>query len=200
MLSVTRSVLASLIIVGLVQGFSQKMPKPTANRAVAPAKEQAVSAAVSVRNVAAGLMMATGLLLSSDPALALTENTISNLPLTLIAARSGGRAGGRAYRAPASARPASSTTYRSTTIVRPMVASPPIIVSPGYGYGGYGYSSPFSGFGLGYGLGAINSAGDQMRDYRQDSEIQRDRVELEMEKQKSAELEARIKQLEMATK
>jgi hypothetical protein len=36
------------------------------------------------------------------------------------------------------------------------------------------------------------------KDYRQESEIQRERAELDLEKQKSADLEARIKQLEAA--
>jgi hypothetical protein len=160
MLSLTRTILASLLFVGLVQSFS--LETCATRRGDSPSTES------TARHMAAGLMLATGLLFSTDPALALPENSVNSLPPTLIAARSGGRAGGRAYRAPASARP-STSTYRSTTIVRPMIAAPPVIVSPfggGYGYGGYGYSSPMSGFGLGYGLGAINSAGDSMRGKR----------------------------------
>ena len=122
----------------------------------------------------------------------------------LLAARSGGRSGGRAYRrspsrmSSPSPRSSYSTYSRSTTIIRPTISAPPIVVSPfggGFGYG-YGYGSPFSGFGLGYGLGALNSAGDSIRDYRQESEIQQSKAELELARQKEAELEARIKQLE----
>jgi hypothetical protein len=133
----------------------------------------------------------------------------------IVAGRSGGRAGGRsssggyrggggggrsAYSGGSSYGGASRTyspTYRSTTIVRPMIAPSPVIVSPfGYG-GGYGYSpSPFSGLGLGYGLGAMSNRGDAARDYRQETEIGQERVELEQAKARTAELEARIKALE----
>jgi cell division protein FtsB len=54
------------------------------------------------------------------------------------------------------------------------------------------------GFGLGYGLGALNSAGNEIRDYRQESEIQQSRAELEQAKAREAELEARLKKLEEA--
>jgi hypothetical protein len=121
----------------------------------------------------------------------------------LLAARSGGRAGGRAYRPAPAAVPR--TTYRSssTTVIQPMIAPPPIVVAPAspsivVSPFGFGYSSPLSGFGLGYGLGAMNSAGDTIRDIRQESEIQQSRVELEQAKAKEAELEARLKLLEAA--
>jgi len=42
----------------------------------------------------------------------------------------------------------------------------------------------------------VSGAGDAMRDYRQESEIERSRIELEQEKAKAAELEARLKVLE----
>jgi hypothetical protein len=119
----------------------------------------------------------------------------------LVAARSGGRMGGRSagrsYSSPRS-------TYRSsTTIVRPMISSPPIIVpfGGGFGYGGYGYGyNPLGGFGLGYGLGAMNQAGNAITDYRQESEIARSKAELEVAKQREAELEARVKALEEQNK
>ena len=50
--------------------------------------------------------------------------------------------------------------------------------------------------GLGYGLGAANSVGNEVRDYRQESEIQRSKAELEQAKVREAELESRIKALE----
>lgn len=117
---------------------------------------------------------------------------------TLVSARSGGRAGGRSsYRAPPPR--SSTTTIRRTTVVQPstvMVAPPPVVVSPfggGYGYG-YGYN-PLGGVGLG--LNALNAVGNEVRDYRQESEIQKGRAELEVAKQREAELAARIQQLEM---
>lgn len=115
---------------------------------------------------------------------------------TLVSARSGGRAGGRSsYRAPPPR--SSTTTIRRTTVVQPstvMVAPPPVVVSPFGGYG-YGYGFPFGGVGLG--LNALNAVGNEVRDYRQESEIQKGRAELEVAKQREAELAARIQQLEM---
>lgn len=52
--------------------------------------------------------------------------------------------------------------------------------------------------GLGYGLGAINDIGNEIRDNRQEGEIQRSRAELEQARQREAELDARIRQLEAA--
>jgi hypothetical protein len=144
----------------------------------------------------------------------------------IVSARSGGRAGGRARSGGgggrSAARPSSfsggsaarsgfsgggggstySPTYRSTTIVRPMYAPQPILGSP-YGYGG-GYGggfgmSPFSGLGLGYGLGSMNNnnrGGDQAREYQQEKDILSEKSELEQTKLRAAELEQRIKALE----
>jgi hypothetical protein len=103
----------------------------------------------------------------------------------VLAGRSGGRSGGRAssggnsrsYRAPAR----SSNTYKSyssTTVVRP---SPTVIVSPGYG--GYGYN-PLGNMVTGYAMGSMlggggNNYNNQVRDMRQENEIQQSRMELE---------------------
>jgi hypothetical protein len=157
----------------------------------------AATAAILLNSMALSPLPATAAALNYSPALG--EST------QLLAGRSGGRAGGRAaYRAPSSSArmAAPRTTYRSsTTIIRPMIAPPPVVISPfgaGIGFGGgYGYN-PMGGFGLGYGLGALNSAGNEVRDYRQESEIQRSKAELEQAKAKEAELEARLKVLEEA--
>jgi hypothetical protein len=125
--------------------------------------------AIHPKNIAASMMLVTGLLLSADPALAFQDGYLmqsTSLPHMLVAGRSGGRAGGRASprpaaRARAPAARAPSAVRSSTTIVRPMIVSPPVVVSP-FGYG-YGYGNPMGGFGLGYGLGAMNSAADSMR-------------------------------------
>lgn len=146
------------------------------------------------RVVAASAMAATFILgstLYAGAALAFPDD--SSL---LLAARSGSRSGGRAARAPS---PSSSRVYSRTTIIAPPtpIISAPVVVSPFGASIGYGYN-PLGGFGLGYGLGAMNSIGDTVRDYRQESEIQREKVELEVTKQKQAELEARIRELEKA--
>ena len=53
--------------------------------------------------------------------------------------------------------------------------------------------------GMGYdGLGAIGNIGNEIRDSRQESEIQRCQAELDQARQREAELDARIRQLEAA--
>lgn len=52
--------------------------------------------------------------------------------------------------------------------------------------------------GFGLGLNAMNNIGNDMRDYRQEGEIQRTRAELENSKQREAEMETRLRQLEMS--
>jgi hypothetical protein len=47
-------------------------------------------------------------------------------------------------------------------------------------------------------LGSIGSIGNEIRDYRQESEIQQSRVELEQAKAREAGLEARLRALEAA--
>lgn len=124
----------------------------------------------------------------------------------LVAARSGGRGGGRAssggarsYSRPSSSyssRP-STSTYRSTTTIIQPPPSPTVIVTPPpvtYGYS-YGYN-PLGGFGLGYTVGAIGNLGNEIQDMRQESEIQRSKMELEQSRLKEAELEARLRGLE----
>ena len=49
---------------------------------------------------------------------------------------------------------------------------------------------------MGYGLGAAGSIGNEIRDMNQEREIQRERAELDVAKQRQAELEARLAQLE----
>jgi hypothetical protein len=49
---------------------------------------------------------------------------------------------------------------------------------------------------LGLGMSAINSAGNSMREYGQEREIERERVELNDSRVKQAELEGRLRALE----
>ena len=52
---------------------------------------------------------------------------------------------------------------------------------------------------FGYGLGAMNNYGDEARnyEYRQETETQKEMAELHVGREKTAELEARIKALEV---
>ena len=183
-----------LILGSKAFAFAPIQRTPSSSRSItlqAARKDGNVERIVAASAVAATLILSSTL--SAGAALAFSDNTS-----LLLAARSGGRGGGRAVMRSAP----SSRVYSRTTIIAPPrpIISAPIVVSPfgaGIGYG-YGYN-PMGGFGLGYGLGAMNSIGDTVRDYRQDSDIQRDREELEVSKQKQAELEARIRELEKTT-
>lgn len=164
----------------------------------------------------------------------------------VVAARSGGRMGGRsAVGSRSSSAPSysSKSSVRSTTVVRPttVIQTGPSVVASPYGYG-YGYD-PMPGLGkfvslsffllsqkgsfkndmthlfyhgsmnrssgkiqcnnsqntvvgLSLGLSAINSVGNGIREYRQESEIAQGRAELEQARIKQAELEARLRMLE----
>jgi len=123
---------------------------------------------------------------------------------TIIAGRGGGgRGGGRAMGGGGRSMGRGGGSYGGgASYARPVVSRttyisrPSVVVSP-FGYGGFGYS-PFGGMGLGYGLGAASSIGNEIRDNRQESEIQNERVELELAKQKAAQLEQRLAMLEQA--
>ena len=130
-----------------------------------------------------------------EPAFAMDEADFGSSQV--IAARSGGRAGGRS-RAPARApaRSSAPSSSRSTTVINRTVVSPPVVVgSPMYGGYGYGYN-PVPGLGLSLGLNAINQIGNDMRDYRQETEIRDTRAALMNSQQREAEMEARLRQLE----
>jgi hypothetical protein len=139
-----------------------------------------------------------------EPALALDSSSSSMFDFgssEVIAGRSGGRSGGRVSSggARSSSYSRSSTTIvRPTTVIRtsPTYVAPPVYIAPSIGYG-YGYN-PLGGLGMGYALGSMNNIGNDMRDYRQESEIQQSKVQLEQARMKEAELEARLRQLEAA--
>ena len=122
---------------------------------------------------------------------------------TVLAGRSGGRAGGRSSRGGSYSR--SPAAYRGgggggagrTVIQRNTIVTPgATYMAPrvGFGYSPFGYN-PMGGFGMGYGLGAMGGGG-MGRDYRQESEIQQTKMQLEDSKMKEQELAARIQALE----
>mmetsp|Transcript_12439 Transcript_12439/g.23337 ORF Transcript_12439/g.23337 Transcript_12439/m.23337 type:complete len:216 (-) Transcript_12439:166-813(-) len=148
--------------------------------------------------------VASAILLSSSfatpDAIAAVDSLSSSSPIDfgssqVVSARSGGRAGGRSsassMRSAPSVRSSSATTTinRTTVIAAPApVIAAPVVVSP------FGYS-PFGGFGYGA-LGAVSAIGNEMRDIRQENEIARERAELEVSKQRQAQLEQRLYELE----
>jgi hypothetical protein len=116
----------------------------------------------------------------------------------VIAARSGGRAGGRApARAPARASAPTRVIERQTTIIQ----------QPAYAGAGGGmmmapqpmYAQPAGGSGLGLvlGLNAVSGIADGFREARQENEIRSTRDQLTEARIKEAEMEARLRQLEM---
>jgi hypothetical protein len=153
----------------------------------------------SMKRAAASLVAAAFLMgdtMVVDPAFAMDDFASSGFggssSQILLAARSGGRAGGRS--AGARARPAPSRTINTRVIERTTYVAPPIYSSPVYVAPLY---NPLPGLGFSMGLNAINQVGNDMRDYRQETEIQSTRAQLEQSKMREAEMEARLRQLEM---
>jgi hypothetical protein len=229
--TLTFSFLAVLLCLGSTAGFStSKLSRVSSppNRGLSlqasPDPDQQPNSASKSKHNQVALSVMAAAYLFANVAYAPPADALDFGSSETIAARSGGRAGGRSssggYRGGRSsfsgggaarssfsgggggygggASRAYSPTYRSTTIVRPMIAPSPFGYGGGYG-GGFGYS-PFSGIGLGYGLGAMgnnnNNRQDQARDYQQEKDILSEKSELEQAKLRAAELEQRIQALE----
>lgn len=154
---------------------------------------------------AVAAVLLAGSIVSVEPAFAAMDDSIMNMDSSfggssqLVAARSGGRAGGRssaAMRAPSRPSSAASSMSNTRVIQRTTYISPsPVIVAPpmyGYGY------NPVPGLGLSLGLNAINQIGNDVRDYRQETEIRDTRAQLQSSQVREAELEARLRALEQA--
>lgn len=158
-----------------------------------------------IRSTAAAFM--TGIFLAVNaatlpPAIAAMDDFAGSSQT--LAARSGGRAGGRAYRSTPSARRSTAaprtTINRQTTIYRtsPTIITPGIGYGGGFGYGGYGYGGfgPSPGFGLYMGLQTIGAINDTLREVRQEQRIARTDEELRQAQMKEAELEMRLRMME----
>jgi hypothetical protein len=157
---------------------------------------EGVNKMATVSLVAATFLL--GNVISSGPAVASSFDDIPDNfsgSSHVLAARSGGRAGGRS--AGARAMPRSTSTFSNTRVIErtryvapPVYSSPSIIMAPPI-------YNPLPGYGLGLGLNAINQIGNDMRDYRQEGEIQDARSQLQQARMREAEMEARLRQLEM---
>jgi uncharacterized membrane protein len=125
-----------------VTGFVTKPAKTQSSTALSVTTDN-ISKQTAASFLAAAYLV--GSLATADVAVAFDGNDPHFGSSEIVAARSGGRAGGRSYRAPASSSraPSTSRSYRSTTVIqRPVYATPPVVVSPfGYGY------NPMGGFG-----------------------------------------------------
>lgn len=197
-----RSTIALLALLSSAKAFAPQQQTPTAIRS-SPTKTtqlDAVSRQAATSFVAAAYLVAN--IVTTAPVFAAFDDVDFAGSSQVIAGRSGGRAGGRSssYKsAPTSYRSSSSPTSvrSSTTVIRQPSAPTVIVAPPAPVYGGYGYN-PTPGLGLGLGLSAINSIGEGMREARQENEIRESRNELTNARIKEAELEARLRQLEMA--
>ena len=107
-----------------------------------------------------------------------------------VISRSGGRAGGRSSAARTSKSSSTTNTIHRTTVIH---QAPSVVVAPPVSYG----YDPTPGLGLSVGLSAINSIGEGMREARQENEIRDARAQAQEARVKNAELEARLRQLEM---
>merc|ERR1711920_881122 len=119
--------------------------------------------------------------------------TLLTPDVALAASRSGGRAGGRASSASMRSSPRPVQRIERTTVIQqapPIYAPPPVVIAPAPMY------SPFGGLGLGLGINAIEGIGREMRESGQKREIAKERAELEVAKQRQADLEARLRALE----
>ncbi|ACI65199.1 predicted protein [Phaeodactylum tricornutum CCAP 1055/1] len=143
--------------------------------------------------VAAAFLL--GNVLSADAAFAAFDESEMFGSSTVVAGRSGGRSGGRSSRGTSNSyksqqQQPTRTIERTTVIQSPGYVASPVYMAPMY--------NPMPGLGLGLGLSAINDVGNTMRDYRQETEIQQSKAELQQARMKEAELEARLRNLEMA--
>ena len=155
---------------------------------------------IATRKIAASVLAATfilGNVVAVEPAQAMDDYDFGSSQV--IAARSGGRAGGRSSAsrsAPRRSSYSSPSRSSSTTVINrtyvtpaaPVYSSPAVIMAPSY--------NPMPGLGLSLGLNAVGQIGNDMRDYRQEREIQDTRSELQSAKMREAQMEARLNQLE----
>jgi len=192
---------APIVALFCVSGASAFTPTTMPKTAMTSLQMAGSNNEETTKKIAASVLAATfilGNVASVAPAQAMDESFFGSS--NVIAGRSGGRAGGRSSGArmsrPSSSmsRPSSSYNTRSSTVINRtyVTPSPTVIMQPSYGYG----YNPMGGLGLGLGLNAINGIGNDMRDYRQEREIQDTRSELRTSQQREAEMEARLRQLE----
>ena len=191
--------LSSSLLLTNTLGFS--LPKQQNAKATKLYSEEGINAnPVASFSVAAAIFMAS---FAGDASEVMAAQMQGDSMLfgtdQVIAARSGGRAGGRAVSGRSAApRPSSRpTTVNNYNSYGSRPASPTVIVTPSVGYG-YGYS-PFGYGGLGgvgLGLDLMGGFGREMREIQEQRELAKTRAELDIANQRQADLEARMRAME----
>lgn len=188
--------------VSVVEGFapstrmSNHQPSWTALNILNQPQDTDVKQAATASLIAATLVLGNVLTVGSAIAASMDDAYDFGGSSQVVAARSGGRAGGRSSSYRAAPRPSSSRTTTNTRVIErtryvpsPSYSSPSIIMAPPI-------YNPLPGYGLGLGFNAINQIGNDMRDYRQEGEIRDARVQLEQARIREAEMETRLRALE----
>ena len=168
------------LLVGSAAAFSPQQPAPTVQEGVKKAFASFALVSTVLSNFA--VVPADAYYTGSD--------ALDSSSQVLLAARSGGRAGGRARSAPSRAAPPAPTRVieRQTTIIQ----------QPSYG-GGVAMMAPSpmymapqpSGLGLALGINAVSGIAEGFREARQENEIRTTQQQLTEARIKEAEMEVR---------
>uniref|UniRef100_A0A7S4NGA3 Uncharacterized protein n=1 Tax=Odontella aurita TaxID=265563 RepID=A0A7S4NGA3_9STRA len=155
--------------------------------------------------VVASTYLLSGLAFGAEAALADSYSTPDfGGTTTVLAGKSGGRAGGRvASGGPGNARTAgppsvssrstNTVTNTHTTVIQQapvVVQQPTVVMAPPM------YSSPAPGLGLAMGINAVGAIGEGMREARQEREIAQSKAEVMVMRQKEADMENRLRMME----
>lgn len=178
-----------LVCFGTAVAFSPAQPQPQQVRATTTALAASPSHVAAARQIGASFLAAATIfssVLTVQPPIALAAAFDAGSS-QVLAARSGGRAGGRA---PARAAPTRVIERQTTTVIQ---QTPSVYMAPSPMY----YSPQPSGLGLALGLNAVSGISEGFREARQENEIRSTRDQLTESRIKEAQMEARLRQLEM---
>ena len=198
--------------VELVAGFSPLSTDAirASNTALSLSKDGQGNGKKVIATALASAYLLAGLF-SVDAAIAAPDNDVTGFggTSTVLAAKSGGRAGGRSSSAsmsrsspsmsrssPSMSRSSPPPASRQTTVIKNTYIQQPSYVAPSVIYAAPAPMMGGPSLGLVAGLAAVDAIGDGMRENRQNNEIRAARSELQASKQKEFEMEMRMKQLE----
>lgn len=199
------TVFVCLFVVGSVQSFAPVLPTIRCNTALTTTSNNNKDQVNEVfRQFTATLIVAgtiaSNVVMAAPQQVMAWDNSSNDVSLggssstLVIAARSGGRAGGRSA-SPARRAP-TRVIERQTTIIQqqPSYSSAPsaVFMAPPPVY----YAPQPSGLGLAIGLNAVSGISEGFREARQENEIRSTRDQLTEARIKEAEMEARLRGLE----